>query len=219
MGGGARPAASGSIRCRLRESNTTAAPAARVIAMRLDLFENPDFERGRSRVIELLWLIVQALVVESWLPVASLKIQALRLFGAKVGRGVVIKPYVRVKFPWKLEIGDYSWIGEEVWIDNLATVRIGDHCCLSQGAYLCTGSHNWSSERFDLITRPIMIDDQAWLCSRSSIGPGVHVGQGAVLTIGSTATSDLAPWWIYTGNPAKAQRQRFEKKTEPQDVH
>jgi putative colanic acid biosynthesis acetyltransferase WcaF len=195
---------------------TPGTQTSRFIAMRLDLFENPDFARGRSTVVELLWLIVQALVVESWIPASTLKIRALRLFGAKVGRGVVIKPHVRVKFPWKLEIGDYSWIGEDVWIDNLDMVRIGANCCLSQGAYLCTGSHNWSSERFDLITRPITIDDQAWLCSRSSVGPGVHVGQGAVLTIGSTATSDLEPWWIYTGCPAIPQRQRFEKKTEGQ---
>ncbi|HUY18544.1 MAG TPA: WcaF family extracellular polysaccharide biosynthesis acetyltransferase [Candidatus Binataceae bacterium] len=182
--------------------------------MRLDLFENPQFERGRSKAVEMLWLIVQALVVESWIPGATLRVQALRLFGARLGRGVVIKPHVRVKFPWKLEVGDYSWIGEGVWIDNLETVRIGANCCLSQGAYLCTGSHNWSSERFDLITRPITIDDQAWLGAKSSIGPGVHVGQGAVLTMGSVATSNLEPWWIHGGSPAKAQKQRLEKKSE-----
>jgi putative colanic acid biosynthesis acetyltransferase WcaF len=178
--------------------------------MRLDLFENPDFDRGRPKWVELLWLVVSAIVVESWLPLTTLKAGALRLFGATIGRGVVIKPHVRIKFPWKLEIGDYSWIGEDVWIDNLATVKIGSHSCLSQGVYLCTGSHNWSKQTFDLITRPITIDDQVWLCAKSSIGPGVHVRQGAVLTMGGIAMADLETWSIYSGIPARVVRKRTQ---------
>jgi len=178
--------------------------------MRLDLFENPDFDRGRPKWVELLWIVVSALVVESWIPLTRLKVGALRMFGARIGRGVVIKPHVRVKFPWKLEIGDYSWIGEDVWIDNLAPVKIGSHSCLSQGVYLCTGSHNWSKQTFDLVTRSITIDDQVWLCAKSSIGPGVHVGQGAVLTMGGIAMSDLETWTIHAGLPAKQVRKRMQ---------
>ena len=178
--------------------------------MRLDLFDNPEFDRGRSKWVELLWLVVRAILVESWIPLSSIKVGALRLFGAKIGRGIVDKPQVRVRFPWVLEIGEHSWIGEDVWIDNLATVKIGPHCCLSQGVYLCTGSHNWSKQTFDLITRPITIDDQVWLCAKSSIGPGVHVGQGAVLTMGGIAMSDLETWVVHSGIPAKAMRKRTQ---------
>lgn len=176
--------------------------------MRLDRFDNRGFERGRPWWIEALWMTVQAVFIETWIPASGLRVWLLRLFGARIGKGVVIKPRVRVKFPWRLEIGDHSWIGEDAWIDNLAPVKIGDHCCLSQSVYLCTGSHNWANERFDLITRPIIVEDQAWLCARSTVGPGVRVGQGAVLTLGSVATMDLSEWQIHTGMPALAVRSR-----------
>jgi hypothetical protein len=89
-----------------------------------------------------------------------------------VGTGVVIKPHVRVKFPWKLYIGDHSWIGESVWIDNLAQVTIGSNCCISQGAYLCTGSHRWDRDTFDLVTKPIVIEDQCWVGAMARVAPG-----------------------------------------------
>ncbi|MBF6568111.1 MAG: colanic acid biosynthesis acetyltransferase WcaF [Candidatus Binataceae bacterium] len=179
--------------------------------MRLDRFANGDFERGRPWWTEALWLIVQALLVESWLPGSAHRIKLLRLFGAQIGQGVAIKPHVRIKFPWRLEVGDYSWLGEGVWIDNLATVTIGSHCCLSQGVYLCTGNHNWSAETFDLITHPIVLEDQVWLCARSSVGPGVRAGQGAVLTLGSVAQTELSAWRIHSGNPAVAINDRRTK--------
>ena len=109
------------------------------------------------------------------------------------GRGVVVKPGARIKFPWRLSIGDHSWIGEDAWIDNLAPVAIGADCCLSQGAYLCTGSHDWSRPSFDLLTKPIVVHDGAWIAARAVVGPGVTVGEGAVLCLGSTATRDLTP--------------------------
>lgn len=174
----------------------------------LKFYSNPAFLRGRSRLVEMLWLIAQWLLVNSWLPGAAHRRFLLRLFGAKIGKGGDIKPGVRVKFPWRLEIGDYSWIGEDVWIDNLALVRLGNNCCLSQGAFLCTGSHDWKSATFDLVTRPIFIEDGAWIAACASVGPGVTVGEGAILTLGSSATSDLAPWGIYQGNPARRIRQR-----------
>lgn len=177
--------------------------------MRLDRFDNHAFERGRPRWVEALWLVVQALMIESWIPGSGVRIRLLKVFGARIGQGVKIKPHVRVKFPWRLEIGDHSWIGEEAWIDNLAPVKIGSSCCLSQGVYLCTGSHNWASERFDLITSPIVIEDSAWLCARTSIGPGVRVCEGAVLTMGSVATEDLSQWQIHSGAPAKPIRARL----------
>ncbi|WP_287328824.1 WcaF family extracellular polysaccharide biosynthesis acetyltransferase [Mesorhizobium sp.] len=172
------------------------------MAIRLQDFGNAEFARGRSLPIEVLWTLLSALFVSSWLPGSAHRRFLLRLFGANIGDGVVIKPGVRVKFPWRLTVGTDTWIGEEVWIDNLATVFIGDNCCLSQGAYLCTGSHDWNSPTFDLKTRKIQVDNGAWIAAKAVVGPGVTVGEGAVLTICSVATSNLAAWTIYRGNPA-----------------
>jgi putative colanic acid biosynthesis acetyltransferase WcaF len=122
----------------------------------------------------------------------------LRRFGATIGRGVVIKPGVRIKFPWRLELGDNTWLGEAAWIDNLAPVRIGNDVCISQGAYLCTGSHDWKSEQFDLIVKPISIGAKVWIAARAIIGPGVTIGEGAVVPLGCVVTVEVPPWVIYT---------------------
>lgn len=182
------------------------------MTQRLDLFTNPGFDRGRPKCIEALWLVVGTLTVSSRLPGSALRIAILRLFGAKIGSGVVVKSGIRVKFPWRLEIGDHSWIGENVWIDNLARVEIGPNVCVSQGCYLCTGSHDWGRETFDLITAPIALQSGCWLGAMSRVAPGVTVGSGAVLTFGSTAGSNLLPNTIFRGNPAAAIRPRPSQK-------
>ena len=176
--------------------------------MRLDRFENPDFERGKPRIVEAAWLIVSALFVASSVPGSRMRVTLLRVFGARVSEGVVIKPRVRVKFPWRLSVGANAWIGEGVWIDNLADVTIGPHACLSQEAYLCTGSHDWSRERFDLVIRPIVVETQAWVCAKAIIGPGVTIGRGAVLGLGAVATSDLAPETIFGAPPPEFRKTR-----------
>jgi putative colanic acid biosynthesis acetyltransferase WcaF len=177
--------------------------------VRLDRFDAREFDRGRGRIVEALWLICGGLFVSSGLPGSLLRVLILRAFGARISSGVVIKPHVRVKFPWRLSIGAHSWIGEDVWIDNLAQVSIGTQCCISQGAYLCTGSHNWSKEAFDLITKPIIIEDGAWICAKATVGPGVRVREGAVLELGSVATHDLDPWSCHsTLNTEPMKRRR-----------
>ena len=161
-----------------------------------------SFSRGRPAVIELAWMLVQAAFVSSWVPGSTHRRWLLRAFGARIGPGVVVKPRVRVKFPWRLEVGEHTWIGEGAWIDNLAAASIGANCCISQDAYLCTGSHDWSSPSFDLRTAAIRVDDGAWVAARATVGPGVTVGKGAVLGLGSVATNDLAPWTVSLGVPA-----------------
>lgn len=179
--------------------------------MRLDRFQNSDYRRGASKFKEALWLAVSGLLVESWLPGSKWRVALLRLFGARIGKGVVIKPHVRVKFPWRLKIGDHCWIGEEVWIDNLANVEIGCHVCLSQRAYLCTGSHDWSRETFDLIVCPITIADHAWVCAFAVLAPGTSLGEGAILGMGERGSGALPAWTITrVGNRKPREREPRE---------
>jgi putative colanic acid biosynthesis acetyltransferase WcaF len=172
--------------------------------MRLADFNNDDFDRGRPRWVEACWRVVEGLLFNSWLPGSAWRVWLLRRFGAVVGAGVVVKPHVRVKFPWKLRIGDHSWIGESVWIDNLAEVSIGSNCCISQGAYLCTGSHRWDSEMFDLEVKPIVIGNHCWIGAMTRIAPGVKLKDGVVLALAQAATRDVDEWKIVT--------ERGEKK-------
>lgn len=167
--------------------------------MRLDKFELGGFDRGMPWFVEAIWLAISGLLMDSWLPGSAWRKALLRLFGARIAQGVVIKPRLRVKFPWRLELGEHCWLGEGVWIDNLAEVRLRAHSCVSQDAYLCTGSHDWSEESFDLITASIEIGPHAWVGARCTLAPGTRLGEGAVLAIGSVAKGELAAWMIHAG--------------------
>ena len=146
-----------------------------------------------------------------FLPFSGLKVLTLRCFGAVLGRGIRIKPGVRVKFPWRLTIGDHCWIGEEVWIDNLAPVTLEDNVCISQGVYLCTGNHDWGQPTFDLRLGAIHLKSGSWLGAKSRVGPGVTLETGAVLTLGSVAAESLKAMTIHAGNPAQPIKERVMK--------
>jgi putative colanic acid biosynthesis acetyltransferase WcaF len=139
---------------------------------------------------------------------SPLKRAVLRAFGAKIGSGVVIKPQVKITFPWKLEVGDFVWLGEECWLLNLEQIVIGSNVCISQRAFLCTGNHNYSLSTFDLIVKPIVVEDGAWLGAGCWVGPGVRVGAHAVLAACSIMNKDMEPWGIYRGNPAELVKRR-----------
>ena len=135
---------------------------------------------------------------KTMLPIpSSIKTKVLKAFGAKIGSGVVIKPNVNIKYPWLLEIGDYSWIGEDVWIDNLALTTIGKNCVLSQGSFLLTGSHNYTLETFDLLTKEIVLEDGSWVGAKAIVCPGITLKTHSILTVGSIATKDLEDYGIY----------------------
>ncbi len=177
--------------------------------MNLGHFGNRHFDRGASRLKELLWIVVRGLFfLPSWPLPSGLRVSLLRLFGARVGEGVVIRSRVNITFPWRLEIGDHVWFGEEVMILSLAPVRIGSNVCISQRAFLCTGNHDYTSPAFDLITKPIRVEQGSWIGAASFVGPGVTVGSMAVLTAGSVATNNLLASGIYRGNPAMRVRER-----------
>ena len=177
--------------------------------MDLSRFTTGDFKRGASPLKEALWLIVSRVLFQ-WcpFPFSALKRSVLRMFGATIGRGVIIKPDVKITFPWKLTVGDHAWLGEESWLLNLAPITIEANVCISQRAFLCTGNHNYRSPTFDLITRPIHICAGAWVGAATFVGPGVNIGTHAVLTAGSVATKDLEPGGIYQGNPAVQKLKR-----------
>jgi putative colanic acid biosynthesis acetyltransferase WcaF len=139
---------------------------------------------------------------------SSFKVKLLRQFGATVGSGVVIKPDVNIKYPWFLEIGDDCWIGEGVWVDNLAKVTIGSNVVLSQGAYLLTGSHDYTKESFDLMLNEIILEDGVWIGAKATVCPGVVCKSHAVLAVGSVATKELKAFSVYQGNPAVCKRER-----------
>lgn len=178
---------------------------------RVDLsrYTTGGFDRGAGVVTEGLWLVVSFILFRLCpFSFSALKCAVLRLFGAQVGRGVTLKPQVKITFPWKLTVGDHVWLGEECWLLNLAPIVIGNHVCISQRAFLCTGSHNFKSPAFDLVTRPIKLEDGAWVGAGAWIGPGVTVGSHAVLTAQSVASKDLAARGVYRGNPAELVKQR-----------
>ncbi len=179
--------------------------------MNVDLskFSAGDFDRGAGPVKEGFWILTSLLLFRlcpfKW---SGLKCAVLRAFGARIGRGVVIKPRVTITFPWKLTVGDHIWLGEECWLLNLAPIAIESHVCVSQRAFLCTGNHDYKSPAFDLITKPIRVEAGAWIGAGALVGPGVTVGNHAVLAAGSVATKNLEPFGIYQGNPAALVKQR-----------
>lgn len=176
-------------------------------------FDNREFDRGRSPWIEATWLITQSLVFATMLPGSRWRCWLLRLFGATVGKGVVIKSGVRIKFPWRLEIGDHCWIGEFAWIDNLDAVSIGRDTCLSQGCYICTGSHDWQARGFSLVTRPVRIGSHAWVGAHASLAPGATLADGSILTMCSRLSGSTVEDGIYDGIPARWIKPRFKDQT------
>jgi putative colanic acid biosynthesis acetyltransferase WcaF len=175
---------------------------------RLDLYQHV-YKPGRNKIIQVLWYFTNVLFFMNPLnPVSSIKVALLRLFGAKVGKGAIIKPSVNIKYPWRLKIGNHVWIGEGVWIDNLDDVEIGDNCCISQGALLLTGNHNYKKSMFDLVTGKIILEDGVWIGAKSVVAPGTNCQSHSVLSAASLLSSDMQAYCIYAGNPAKFIRNR-----------
>lgn len=171
-------------------------------------FDNSWYNPGNP-LKRALWYVTNVIYFKSRMfPFSGLKVLILRLFGAKVGHGVVIKPAVNIKFPWKLTIGHHTWIGEGVWIDNLAQVSIGPNSCLSQGSMLLCGNHNYAKTTFDLMTGRIILEDGVWIGAHAIVCPGVTCSSHSILTVKSVANKNLDPYGIYQGNPAAKIKER-----------
>lgn len=182
------------------------------MAVSLKTFDNTTFDKHAGFLKRTLWWYVNAVVFKSsYFPIMGFKRWLLIAFGAKVGSRLVIKPCVNIKFPWKLELGEDVWVGEQVWIDNLDQVIIGNNVCLSQGALLLTGNHDYKLSSFDFRNKPIILEDGVWIGAMSVVCPGVHCRSHAILTVGSVATGDMEAYSIYQGIPAKFIRKRVFK--------
>ncbi|TRW85400.1 putative colanic acid biosynthesis acetyltransferase [Mycolicibacterium sp. 018/SC-01/001] len=155
-------------------------------------FTGRGYDRGRSVGVQVLWLIIRDALMKWWCP-NRVRIEVLRMFGARIGAGVLIRHQVKIHWPWKLDVGDNSWIGEDVWILNLENVTIGSNTCISQGVLLCTGSHDRRSPTFEFDNAPVVIGDSVWVAARATVLRGTHIGDGA--TVGATAvvTGDVPP--------------------------
>lgn len=176
----------------------------------LSLYTTGDFDIGAGPLKRILWYLTNILFFMNPLnPVSKLKVLLLKMFGAKIGIGVNIKPSVNIKYPWKLAVGDFTWIGEKAWIDNLAPVTIGKNCCISQGAMLLCGNHNFKKSTFDLIVKEIVLEDGAWVGAHAVVTPGVICRSHSVLAVNSVATRELEPYSIYQGNPAVKVKDRL----------
>ncbi len=138
----------------------------------------------------------------------------LRRFGARVGQHVHTYGSSVVYMPWNLSIGDWSSLGEHAFIYNLGPVTIGAQATISGRAHLCAGTHDYTDPSMPLLKPPIVVEDQAWICADAFVGPGVTIGQGAVVAARAVVVKDIEPWSIVAGNPARRIKQRELKKTE-----
>ncbi|MDR3129622.1 MAG: WcaF family extracellular polysaccharide biosynthesis acetyltransferase [Tannerellaceae bacterium] len=178
----------------------------------LSSFNNSWYYPGNKLRI-ICWYFVNVLFFINPLnPFYAIKRFLLRLFGCKLGKNVLIKPSVNIKYPWFLEIGNNVWIGENVWIDNLVKVTLRDNVCISQGAMLLCGNHDYKKSSFDYRLGEIYIEDGAWVGAKSVVCPGVRMASHSILSVGAIANRDLEPYTIYQGNPAVKIRQRVIEK-------
>lgn len=168
----------------------------------------PGF-RGRSGAVVLLWQLVQAsLFALSPQPLYAWRRALLRLFGARVGRCVLVRPTARITYPWKICIGDYSWIGDHVELYSLGPITIGTNAVISQKSYVCAGTHDYQDVTFPLVAKPVVVGDEVWIATDCFIAPGVTIGRGVIIAARSTVLSDIPDGTVAAGTPARAKALR-----------
>lgn len=175
----------------------------------LSKFSLPFGFRGRSAGVVQLWWIAQAVLIGcSPQFMYGWRRFLLRLFGADIGVGVLIRPSARVTYPWKVKIGEHSWIGDEVCLYSLGEISIGAHSVISQRSYICAAAHRSDSPSFTIYSDPVTIGDGCWVATDVFVGPGVSIGDSAVVGARSSVWSDLPAGQICRGNPARVVRAR-----------
>ncbi|MBC7425286.1 MAG: colanic acid biosynthesis acetyltransferase WcaF [Bacteroidia bacterium] len=175
----------------------------------LSKFNNDHYKVGAGMLKQICWYVVSIMFFKTGFPFYPPKCYLLKLFGAKVGKNLSIKPHVTIKYPWKLTIGNNVWIGEQVWIDNLEMVTFRDNVCVSQGSLILCGNHNYKSPTFDLLTGPVTLNEGCWIGARCIITAGVEMGSHSVLLSGSVASKNLEPYKIYRTHAAEFVKDRI----------
>lgn len=174
-------------------------------------FKLPANFRGRGALTVQMWWLVQATLFACSPQFAyKWRAQLLRWFGADIGKDVVIRPSVKITYPWKLTIGDYAWVGDNAELYTLGPITIGNNAVVSQRSYLCTGSHDYTAEAFDIFALPIVIEDEAWVATDVFIAPGVTIGKGAVIGARSSVYKDMPEGMVCKGSPAKPIKERVK---------
>jgi putative colanic acid biosynthesis acetyltransferase WcaF len=177
----------------------------------LNLFKVPPEFRGRSKFTVQLWWIVQETFF-SWSPqfLYGWRILLLKIFGAKIGKGVKIRSTVKITYPWKVSIGDFSWVGDDCTLYSLGNIIIGSHVAIAHGVYFNTGGHDYQTPSFDIFSKPISIQNECWITNDVYIAPGVNIGQGTIVGARSSVFKDLPEGKICIGTPAIAIKNRLE---------
>ena len=171
--------------------------------MQLEGYTTGAFARGAPKWKEALWVAVKCIFFQTpWPWPSGLRVALLRAFGARIGRDVTIRSQVNITFPWRLTVGDHVWFGEEVVVLSLAPVTIESHVCLSQRAFLCTGSHDFRSQMFELIVKPITVRERSWIAAQAFIAPGVEIGAGSMVAAGSVVVGNVEAKSLVRGTPA-----------------
>lgn len=175
----------------------------------LSKFSIADSFRGRNRWVLQLWQFVESTFFRHSPWIANdFRCWILRCFGAKIGKKVVVRPTVKIPYPWKITIGDYSWVGEDVVLYSLAHIYIGSNTVISQRSYLCAGYHDYQSLRFEVLGDPVVIADQVWIATDVFIAPGVTVGKGTVVGARSSVFQSMPEYKICIGSPCRPIKDR-----------
>jgi len=176
----------------------------------LSTFKLPNNFRGKPGwYVQLWWIIQSTLFAASPQFMYAWRSFLLSLFGANIGKNVNIRPTVRITFPWKVSIGDYSWIGDNTTLYSLGEIEIGSNVVVAQRSYICAASHNYKKSSFDIYSEKITIEDEAFIATDVFVAPGVRIGQGVVVGARSSVFNNLPPMMLCYGNPAKPVRPRM----------
>jgi putative colanic acid biosynthesis acetyltransferase WcaF len=181
-------------------------------AQDLRQFRLPENFRGRPAwVVQLWWFVQTTLFNLSPQVLYGWRRWLLRLFGATIGHGVLVRSSVEIIYPWKVSIGDWSWIGDNASLYSLGEIEIGDNVVISQNSYLCTGSHDLKKPSFDIYAEKIVVEAESWIAADVFVAPGVRIGHGAVVGARSTVLDDLPSMMVCYGNPARPMRPRLDE--------
>ena len=171
-------------------------------------YDGTSFNR-RNRLARLIWQLVWLLLFRPTPPPAHVwRCWLLRRFGAKIHPSCHVYSSAKIWAPWNLVMAENSCLGPDVNCYSMALIQLGKRAIVSQGVYLCTGSHDYTQESFQLFAEPILIDSDVWICAQSFVAPGVRIGEGAVIGARSVVTRSQPPWFVCAGNPAKCLKPR-----------